>query len=850
MPGTNLTREEAAARAALISVERHEVTLDVTTGPETFATRSTIHVRCAEPGAETFVDFIGASVEEIAVNGSPLDPGTHVADGRVRITGLAAENVVTISGTGRYSRTGEGLHRFVDPVDDEVYLYSQFEVPDSRRMFPVFEQPDLKTTFVFTVTAPAHWQVVSNSPTPEPDPAGEGLATWRFAPTGRISSYITALVAGPYDVTRDTVQTRNGQVPLGIFCRRSLTPYLDADHLFDLTKRGFAFFEEEFDAAYPFEKYDQLFTPEYNMGAMENAGCVTINEIYVFRSKVTESMVERRALTVLHELAHMWFGNLVTMRWWNDLWLNESFAEWASTTCQAEVTRWTDAWTTFGTHEKDWAYRQDQLTTTHPIVAEIRDLEDVEVNFDGITYAKGASVLKQLVAYVGREPFRDGLRAYFAKHAWGNTTLGDLLGELEATSGRDLHTWSRAWLETAGVNTLKPVVEVDDYGRISAASVRQTFSPGHETLRPHRVAIGRYSLRDGSLERTDRFEVDVAGEWTDLPQLLGQEQDDLLLVNDDDLTYAKIRLDERSLATALAHPRGFTVSLPRALVLASAWDMTRDAEMGARAFADLALATLPDEHDSTLLRTLLAQLRTAVLSYTAPEHRQQTRESTRDRLWELARAAAPASDAQLQLVTAAAGMTTTGDDTTGIRALLEGGEPLDGLEMDFEMRWTLLTALTAAGDADGAAIDAERAREDTATGRERAARARAAIPTPEAKEAAWTAAVEENHLTNAVVDAIGLGFTRPGTPAELLEPFIDRYHESLGTVEAKGSHALVESIVEGFYPRPAASAALHDATQAWLDDNPDAHAALRRLVTENRDPVARALSAQERDSRD
>ena len=397
-PGTNLTREEAAARAALVTIESHAVDLDVTTGPETFGTRSTIRFWCSDPAAETFLDFVGGAVETITVNGAELDPAVHYTDSRIRLTGLSADNEVVVTATGRYTNTGEGLHRFVDPVDDEVYLYSQFEVPDSRRMYPVFEQPDLKAPFTFTVTAPAHWQVVSNSPTPEPEAAEEGTATWHFPPTARISSYITALVAGPYDVVRDSVPSRRGEVPLAIFCRRSLTPYLDADRLFDVTKRGFSFFEEEFDCAYPFEKYDQVFTPEYNMGAMENAGCVTINEMYVFRSKVTESLVERRALTVLHELAHMWFGNLVTMRWWNDLWLNESFAEWASTTCQSEVTEWTDAWTTFGTHEKDWAYRQDQLSTTHPIVAEIHDLEDVEVNFDGITYAMGASVLKQIVA--------------------------------------------------------------------------------------------------------------------------------------------------------------------------------------------------------------------------------------------------------------------------------------------------------------------------------------------------------------------------------------------------------------------------------------------------------------------
>ncbi|HQY95812.1 MAG TPA: aminopeptidase N, partial [Phycicoccus sp.] len=431
MPGTNLTRDEATTRAGLIAVDSYAVDLDLTTSDTTFPTTSVIRFSCTEPGADTFVDFVGESVQKVTLNGTVIE--TAYADGRVSIPGLAADNELVIAATGRYTNTGEGLHRFVDPVDDEVYLYSQFEVPDSRRMYPVFEQPDLKAAVQFTVTAPAHWQVISNSPTPKPTSTDrDGVARWEFAPTPRMSSYITALVAGPYDVVRDTLTSRAGEIPLGIFCRKSLTKYLDADNLFDLTKRGFAFFEEEFDTPYPFAKYDQVFTPEYNMGAMENAGCVTFNEIYVFRAKVTEAMVERRALTVLHELAHMWFGNLVTMKWWNDLWLNESFAEWASTTCQAEATTWTDAWTTFGTYEKDWAYRQDQLSSTHPIVAPIRDLHDVEVNFDGITYAKGASVLKQLVAFVGREPFRDGLRTYFRKHSWGNTTLDDLLDELEA----------------------------------------------------------------------------------------------------------------------------------------------------------------------------------------------------------------------------------------------------------------------------------------------------------------------------------------------------------------------------------------------------------------------------------
>jgi aminopeptidase N len=661
-----------------------------------------------------------------------------------------------------------------------------------------------------------------------------------------MSCYISALIAGPYAVVRDEVQTRKGTVPMGIFCRQSLLEHLDADNIFDCTKLGFAFFEEEFDCEYPFEKYDQLFTPEYNMGAMENAGAVTVSEIYVFRAKVTEALVERRALTLLHELAHMWFGNLVTMKWWNDLWLNESFAEWASTTCQAEVTEWASAWTTFGTSEKAWAYRQDQLSSTHPIVAPIQDLEDVEVNFDGITYAKGASVLKQLVAYVGREPFTAGLRSYFAKHSWGNTTLADLLHELEVTSGRDLGTWSKLWLETAGVNTLRPEIETDGQGLISSARISQTHAPDFATLRPHRLAVGLYDVVDDALVRTDRLELDVDGDSTDVPELIGRPVPDLLLVNDDDLAYAKIRLDERSLATAIARPRGFQDSLPRALVLGAAWDMTRDAEMGARDFVKLVLASLPGETDSTLLRTLLSQLSTTLHFYVAPEHRQQTTAEAVAALRELALAAAPGSDAQLQLVGALAAQQRGGDDAAYLRDLLDGTQVLDGLAVDTDMRWRLLTSLAACGAATAEDIDAEQQRDNTATGHERAEQARASFPTAEAKAAAWRRGVEEDGLTNAVLEAVAAGF---GTVRDtsLLEPYVEKYHAMLDTVETKTSHAIIEILVRGFYPAALADARLHDATQSWLTAHPGAHAAMRRMVAENRDPIARALRAQQRD---
>ncbi|HPU03642.1 MAG TPA: aminopeptidase N, partial [Rhodoglobus sp.] len=554
MPGENLTRIEAQERAALVSTKSYEIELDLTTGDEVF--RSTTRVLfSATPGASTFIDALTRTVHSVTLNGTEIEHGDNV---RIPLPGLAAENELVVVADFEYTNTGEGLHRFVDPVDGEVYLYSQFEVPDSRRVFAVFEQPDLKATFQFTVTAPARWEVVSNSPTPAPVPVSTSstaeAATWSFAPTPILSSYVTALVAGPYAVVRSELTSSDGRViPLGIFSRKSLSEFLDADYIFEKTREGFAFYEKHFAYPYPFEKYDQLFVPEFNAGAMENAGAITFTETYVFRSKVTDAIKERRVVTILHELAHMWFGDLVTMKWWNDLWLNESFAEWASTLATAEATEWHEAWTTFNAMEKTWAYRQDQLPSTHPVVATINDLEDVQVNFDGITYAKGGSVLKQLVAWVGLEEFMAGVAAYFQKHQYGNTELSDLLAELEKTSGRELTSWSKLWLETAGVNTLRPVFETDDAGTITSFAVLQEADPEYPTIRPHRLAIGLYNLHSGKLMRDHRVEIDVDGVRTEVPELVGQAKPDLVLVNDEDLAYAKIRLDEHSLAVAMEH---------------------------------------------------------------------------------------------------------------------------------------------------------------------------------------------------------------------------------------------------------------------------------------------------------
>ncbi|GAA3948480.1 aminopeptidase N [Microbacterium soli] len=850
MPGENLTRHEAQERRAVIDTQSYEVSLDLTKGPEVFGSRSVVRFSAA-PGGSTFIDLIAREVREISLNGEQIDPNEAFRDSRIALNGLQTENVLIVDADCLYTNTGEGLHRFVDPVDDEVYLYSQFEVPDSRRMFAVFEQPDLKATFQFTVTAPARWTVVSNSPTPEPILHDEGdTATWGFEPTPRISSYITALIAGPYESTFSELTSASGRIiPLGVYGRRSLWEHLDADYIFDKTREGFAYYESKFGVPYPFAKYDQLFVPEFNAGAMENAGAVTFTETYVFRSKVTDAVKERRVVTILHELAHMWFGDLVTMKWWNDLWLNESFAEWASTIATAEATEWSQAWTTFAAMEKTWAYRQDQLPSTHPIVAEINDLEDVQVNFDGITYAKGGSVLKQLAAWVGIDAFFAGVSQYFRKHAWGNTELGDLLTELESTSGRELSTWARKWLETAGVNTLAPVIAEDTAGTITRFAVTQTAPADYPTIRPHRLGIGFYNLDGDALVRTHHVEVDVDGDRTEIPALQGLQRPDMVLLNDKDLAYAKIRLDDRSLATAIEHLSDISDPLARSLVWGAAWDQTRDAESAASDYIDLVLGNIGRETESTTVRTTLSQLLLAASSYVAPADRTAAREKVADGLWALAQQAESGSDSQLQLVTAFANTLVTAEHAGIVGRLRSGEETLPGLEIDADLSWTLLVGLAAAGATDAAAIDAALVNDNTSKGAEFAAQARAALPDAEAKRLAWASLIDNADLPNTIVRSTALGFVHPSS-VNVLGEYIEKYFDMLVPIWEGRTYQIADYLIVGLYPRSLASVELRDATRAWLSSNQEAAPALRRLVHENLADVERALAAQSRDAED
>ncbi|MFC7846694.1 aminopeptidase N [Streptomyces sp. NPDC057382] len=855
MPGTNLTREEAQQRAQLLAVESYEIELDLSGAQEGGTYRSVTTVRfdvSAENGAESFIDLVAPAVHEVTLNGDSLDPAEVFADSRIALPGLLhGRNLLRVVADCAYTNTGEGLHRFVDPVDDQAYLYTQFEVPDARRVFASFEQPDLKATFQFTVKAPEGWTVVSNSPTPEPQDN-----VWVFEPTPRISTYITALIAGPYHSVHSVYEKDGQSVPLGIYCRPSLAEYLDSDAIFEVTRQGFAWFQEKFDYAYPFEKYDQLFVPEFNAGAMENAGAVTIRDQYVFRSKVTDAAYETRAETILHELAHMWFGDLVTMEWWNDLWLNESFATYTSIACQAAApgSRWPHSWTTFANSMKTWAYRQDQLPSTHPIMADIRDLDDVLVNFDGITYAKGASVLKQLVAYVGEDEFFRGVQAYFKAHAFGNTRLSDLLGALEETSGRDLKTWSKKWLETAGINVLRPEIETDADGVITSFAVRQEApalpagAQGEPTLRPHRIAVGLYDLDAGSgkLVRTERIELDVDGELTAVPQLSGTRRPAVVLLNDDDLSYAKVRLDEESLAQVTEHLGDFESSLPRALCWASAWDMTRDAQLAARDYLSLVLSGIGKESDIGVVQSLHRQVKLAIDLYADPAARETLLARWTDATLAHLRAAAPGGDHQLAWARAFAATARTPEQLDLLEALLDGSQSVEGLVVDTELRWAFVQRLAAVGRFDEAEIAAEYERDRTAAGERHAATARAARPTAEAKAEAWASVVDSDKLPNAVQEAVIGGFVQTDQ-RELLAPYAERYFEVVKDIWASRSHEMAQQIAVGLYPAVQVSQGTLDRTDAWLS-SAEPNAALRRLVSESRAGVERALRAQRADA--
>ena len=841
MPGVNISRIEASERAKYLKVDGYIVTLDVTTSDEVFYSKSELSFSCTTPGYSTFIDACGRRVISATLNGVAVDTSNYDGES-IFLTGLAAENHLVIELEGVYSKSGEGLQRSVDPSDGEVYLYSQGETADIRKMFACFDQPSLKATFTLSVTTPKHWEAISNNPVKSKVITGD-KAHWSFTTTSPIPTYLAALIAGPYSHVHNIYKGVK-EVPLGIYCRKSMAQFLDAEDIFLLTKQGFEYYEKTFGLAYPFEKYDQLAVVDFNAGAMENAGAVTFREEYlIFRSRMPEKMYHSRASYILHEIAHMWFGDLVTMYWWDDLWLNESFAEFASYLALAEGTRFKGAWAGFNSERKNWAYRQDQLTSTHPVIADMVDIEAVNANFDGITYAKGASVLQQLVAHVGRENFISALQKYFAKHAWGNTTLKDLFDELEAASGLSLDKWAATWLQTAGVNTLRPVLTFDSKNYISVAIKQEApiIPEGSKELRPHHLALGLYDLVAGCLELRTSIEVDVAGELTHVSQLAGNKVADLLLINDRDLAYAKVRFDSRSLETLKLHLGTISDSLTRALCWAAVWDMHRDAEISSGDFLEIALAGLPGESDDVVVNIILAQMCTSVETYSTEFARHEMRIKLAHGLDALTKNSAPGSDLQMLYARAFAQNAVTPSHIQTVRGLLNGSAP--GFIVDADQRWFFIISLSERGAIERAELDAELARDNTTSGNAFFETALAAAPTQEAKEYAWNKIINEN-IQTSVRSALIAGFQRP-TQRHLLENFVDQYFDSIISVWDSKSYEGAAKIVSELYPIWVVSQSTVDKTSVWLETSgKNSPAVLRKLVIDAQDDLIRALKVQ------
>ncbi|MEJ6760724.1 MAG: aminopeptidase N [Candidatus Planktophila sp.] len=844
MPGTNIKQVEAAERSSLIKVSSYSIDLDLTTGAENFRVKTTVKFAGLKPGATTYIDCVGSKVISAKLNGSDFDPQF---DGEtIYLPALAADNVLEIEHDGVYSNSGEGLHRFVDPADDEVYLYTQFETGDARRMYACFDQPDQKATFTISTITPKHWEVISNygvESTKELD--GDRKFT-QFAESQVIATYVTAIVAGAYTSVHDEYKGEK-TIPLGIYARKSFFKYVDAENIFEVTKQGFAYFEKTFGLAYPFGKYDQIAVAEYNWGAMENVGCVTFHEdVLIFRSKVTERNYVSRATTIHHEMAHMWFGDLVTMKWWEDLWLNESFAEWASYQSVSESTKYTEAWTEFNSLRKSWAYRVDQLTTTHPIATEMEDLDAVRTNFDGISYAKGASVLQQLVAHVGRDNFIKGLRLYFAKHQYGNTTLKDLIDQLEAASGRDLTPWVSTWLRTAGVNTLRPVIEIagDSYKSISIKQEAPLMPIGSKELRPHRLHVGLFDINAGKLTRRTSVELDVVGALTEVTGLSGQKVADLILINDKDQTYAKLRFDDRSITTMKSHLGTLDDSLARGLIWASLWDSCRDGELSTTDYIAIALSALKTESDISIVAATYLQIDTAIWAYAKPANRDALRLQVADATEAMLSAAVAGSDHQMQFARAFANNAITPAHFEKLKAILNGS--INGLVIDAEIRWYLFICGVKRGVFGPAEIAAESAQDNTAHGKQYTAYANAATPTTEAKSAAFKAITTDN-LSNTIHAYMSRGFNE-NIHNEILADFVDPYFDAILKVWDTKGFEIAESTATLLFPAWVISEETVKKSQHWLDvTGKDSSHALRRAITEGRDAMSRALKARNAD---
>ena len=821
-----LTREEAHARGELLDVHRYTVDLDLTAEGDTFESRAAITFTARADG-NTFVELKPAELRSATLDGEPLDPAT-LDENRLPLHLRAGEHELRIDATMRYSRTGEGMHRFTDPADGEAYLYSQLFLDDAQRVFAAFDQPDLKAVFELTVAAPDGWSVLANSVT---EHLGQGR--WRAAPTPLISTYLVAVAAGPWH----SVTTEHRDLPFGIHCRRSLAPYLDADadEIIKFTRQCFDRYQEKFSEPYPFDSYDQAFVPEFNAGAMENPGLVTFRDDFVFRSAVTDTERQTRAMVIAHEMAHMWFGDLVTLRWWDDIWLNESFAEYMGFQTLTEATRFTDTWTDFGVARKGWGYDADQRPSTHPVAPAAHAVPDTASalsNFDGISYAKGASALRQLVAWLGEASFLAGVNTHFTRHRFGNATLADFIDSLASSTERDVHAWADVWLRTTGVDTLTPLAQPTADGSYSLLVERAGS-------RPHRIGVGLYDQKiDGarrSLVLRERLDVD-------LPQaapLPVGERPALFLVNDGDLSYAKVRFDAESLAAVSAGLSSVPSALNRAVVWNALRDMVRDGELAPAAYLDIARAQLPDENDLAIVQGVLRFAGAQITDrYLTPEQRPAGLATQSALCGELLERTEDGGNPGLRLVAVRHFIRVAAEPET-ITAWLTDGSVPGGPELDLDLRWHVLLRLAVLGATDETVIAAELDRDPSATGQEGAACCRAALPAADAKERAWAALFARDDLSNYLFAATAQGFWQP-EQADLLQPYVPRYFPEAVAVAERRGPAIAEAVGSWGFPSHAVDPETLRLGEACLRDAAPTPM-LRRKLIDQLDDLARAL---------
>ncbi|MEO3763664.1 aminopeptidase N [Streptomyces sp. B8F3] len=842
-----LTRAEAQLRADLLDVRHYAVDLDLTRGEEVFGS-STVIGFAARVAAETFIEIRPAELVRVTLDGRDLDTGA-LDDNRLALQLAEGEHELRVEAVMRYSRTGEGMHRFTDPADGETYVYSQLFLDDVQRAFAAFDQPDLKAVFDVSVTAPAGWTVLGNGIAHQeadagPDAAPEAGVRWRLTTTPPLATYLVAVAAGPWH----SVHTEHAGLPFGLHCRRSLAAHLDADaeELFDITRRCFDRYHERFAEPYPFDSYDQAFVPEFNANAMENPGLVTFRDEFVYRSAVTDTERQTRAMVVAHEMAHMWFGDLVTLRWWDDIWLNESFAEYMGYQILTEATRFTGTWTDFAIARKSWGYDADQRPSTHPVAPpRVPDSASALQNFDGISYSKGAGALRQLVAWMGEKDFFAGIDDYFSQHRFGNATLADFIESMDRASGRDVPEWADAWLRTTGVDTFRPEVwqGEDDVWVLEVE---------HAGSRPHRLDVGLYDEvpdEPGRLVLREQVAQEFAADLGLKSASAEGRAPALVLVNDGDLTYAKIRLDDRSWETALRCLSGIPDPLSRAVLWNAARDMVRDAELPPADYLRAAAAHLPAEDDLAVVQGVLAFARGPVAgSYVADADRPAARATVAETCRELLRRTDDIADPGLRLAAVRA-LIDCADEPDEVRDWLAAGTVPGGPVLDPDLRWRCLARLAVLGATTPERIEAEVARDPGASAQEGAARCLAALPGAEAKATAWEAMYGDGAAAGAgepsayLFTATAMGFWQP-EHREVLAPYVPRWFAETPALAERRGPAIAQAAGRFGFPRGFVDAETLRLGEECLERD-DLVPALRRRLADQLDDLGRALRVRE-----